>query len=170
MGHPLNRELKSPGRFITQKGDHLMKINYLAVLVAAVLHFIIGGVWYGVIFSNQFIKLIGWSPEKLAQVGNENHGKEYLIAFVSSLVLVYVLAHFVQYTKAKSAIDGIQTAFWLWLGFIVTTQLATVIFEERRLGLYVLNVAYQFVGCSVAGVILALWRPKEVATAAPQPI
>src|SRR5215813_14872469 len=120
-----------------------MKINYLAVLVAAVLHFIIGGVWYGVLFGNQFIKLIGWSPEKVAQIGNESHGKEYLIAFVSSLVLVYVLAHFVQYTKAKSAIDGIQTAFWLWLGFVVTTQLATVIFEERRLGLYVLNVGYQ---------------------------
>jgi len=147
-----------------------MKINYLAVLVAAVLHFIIGGVWYGVLFGNQFIKLIGWSPEKVAQIGNESHGKEYLIAFVSSLVLVYVLAHFVQYTKAKSAIDGIQTAFWLWLGFVVTTQLATVIFEERRLGLYVLNVGYQFVGCSVAGVLLAVWRPKEVATPAEQPV
>jgi len=147
-----------------------MKINYLAVLVAAVVHFIIGGLWYGVIFGNQFIKLIGWSPEKLAQVGNQSHGQEYLIAFVSSLVLVYVLAHFVQYTKAKSAIDGIQTAFWLWLGFVVTTQLATVIFEERRLGLYVLNVGYQFVACSVAGVILAMWRPKEVTTAATQPV
>ena len=137
---------------------------------AANAHFILGGVRYGVIFGNQFIKLIGWSPEKVSQVGNQSHAKEYLLAFISSLLLVYVLAHFVQYTKAKSAIDGIQTAFWLWLGFVVTTQVATVIFEERNFGLYVLNVGYQFVGCSVAGVILALWRRKEVPAAATQPI
>lgn len=138
-----------------------MKINYLAVIVAAVAHFIIGGLWYGLVFGNQFIKLIGWSQEKLAQVGSKSHGQEYLIAFVSSLVLVYVLAHFVQYAKAKSAVDGLQTAFWLWLGFIATTQLSTVVFEERRFGLYLLNIGYQFVGTSVAGIILALWKPKE---------
>ncbi|HEY6121694.1 MAG TPA: DUF1761 domain-containing protein [Pyrinomonadaceae bacterium] len=147
-----------------------MRINYLAVIVAAVVHFIIGGLWYGLVFGNQFIQLIGWSQEKLAQVANQNHGQEYLIAFVSSLVLVFILAHFVQYTKAKTAVDGLQTAFWLWLGFIVTTQLSTVVFEERRLGLYLLNIGYQFVGTAVAGIILALWKPKEARTIATQPV
>ena len=145
-----------------------MRINYLAVIVAAVVHFIIGGLWYGLVFGNQFIHLIGWSQEKLAQVANQSHGQEYLIAFVSSLVLVFILAHFVQYTKAKTAVDGLQTAFWLWLGFIVTTQLSTVVFEERRLGLYLLNIGYQFVGTAVAGIILALWKPKEARTIATQ--
>jgi len=36
-----------------------------------------------------------------------------------------------------------QTAFWLWLGFVATTQLATVVFEQRKLGLYLLNVGYK---------------------------
>jgi hypothetical protein len=67
----------------------------------------------------------------------------------------------VQYTKARTAVDGIQTAFWLWLGFIATTQLATVVFEERKLGLYLINVGYQFVACALAAVILAVWRPRE---------
>ena len=145
-----------------------MKINYPAVLVAAIVHFIIGGIWYGVIFGNKFIQLIGWTPEKLRQVGNQNHAKEYIVAFLSSLVLVYILAHFVQYTKAKGAADGIQTAFWLWLGFVVTTQLATVVFEERNLGLYLLNIGYQFVACAVAGAILALWKPREAISSAPE--
>ena len=146
-----------------------MKINYPAVLVAAIIHFMIGGVWYGVIFGNKFIQLIGWTPEKLRQVETQSHTKEYVFAFLSSLVLVYILAHFVQYTKAKSAADGIQTAFWLWLGFVVTTQLATVVFEERNLGLYLLNISYQFVACSLAAIILAIWKPREAADSAAQP-
>jgi len=138
-----------------------MKINYPAVLVATVAHFLVGGVWYGVLFSNKFIELIAWSPEKLQEMQNQSPAKPLLIAFISALVLVYILAHFIQYTKARTALDGVQTAFWLWLGFVATTQLATVIFEERKLGLYLINVGYQLVACALAGIILAVWRSRE---------
>ena len=147
-----------------------MKIKYPAVIVATLVHYILGGLWYSpLLFGNKFLQVINWSPEKIAEVGNQSHAKEFAIAFVTSLVLVYILAHFVQYTKATTAMAGIQTAFWLWLGFIVTTQAATVIFELRPLGLYLLNIGYQLVGCALAGAILALWRTRETTEAAAQP-
>jgi len=147
-----------------------MKIKYPAVIVATLVHFILGGLWYSpLLFGNKFIQLINWTPEKLRQVQNESHAKELVIAFVMSLILVYILAHFVQYTKANSAIGGIQTAFWLWLGFVVTTQLPTVLFEGRSFGLFLINVCYQFVGCALAGAILAVWRTREASDAVAQP-
>ena len=139
-----------------------MKIKYPAVLVATLVHFTLGGLWYSpLLFGNKFIQIIGWSPAKLDEIGNQSHLKEYVIAFVTSAVLVYILAHFVQYTGAKGVAGGMQTGFWLWLGFVATTQLATVIFEQRRLGLYLLNVGYQLVGCMICGAILAVWKPGE---------
>ncbi len=147
-----------------------MKIKYPAVLVATLVHFILGGLWYSpLLFGNKFIQLINWTPEKLRQVESESHVKELVIAFVMSLILVYILAHFVQYTKATNAIGGIQTAFWLWLGFVVTTQLPTVLFEGRSFGLFLINVGYQFVGCSLAGAILTVWRTREATGAVAQP-
>ena len=93
-----------------------MKIKYPAVIVATLVHYILGGLWYSpLLFENKFIQLINWSPEQLRQVQTQSHVKELVIAFVMSFILVYILAHFVQYTKATSAIGGIQTAFWLWL-------------------------------------------------------
>jgi hypothetical protein len=146
-----------------------MKIKYPAVLVAALVHYILGGLWYSpLLFGNKFVQIINWPPDKLAEIERQSHVKELAIALVTSLVLVYILAHFVQYTKATTAMAGIQTAFWLWLGFIVTTQLATVIFEQRPLGLYLLNIGYQFVGCALAGAILAVWRSQEAAVPAAQ--
>jgi hypothetical protein len=138
-----------------------MRIKYPAVIVATLVHYILGGLWYSVLFPNKFLQFINWSPEKVEAMGKQSHTKELVIAFVTSLILVYILAHFVQYTKATTALAGIQTAFWLWLGFVVTTQAATVIFEQRPLGLYLLNVSYQLVGCALAGAILAIWRPRE---------
>jgi hypothetical protein len=137
-----------------------MKINYPAVIVAAIVHFILGGLWYGVIFASKFVEITGWTPAQLEQIAAQSHWSQYAMAFVTSLVLVYILAHFVQYTGAKGVAGGMQTAFWLWLGFVATTQLATVIFEQRKLGLYVLNVGYQLVACLICGAILAVWKPR----------
>lgn len=146
-----------------------MKLKYPAVIVATLVHFFLGGLWYSpLLFGNKFLQLINWSPQKIQQVQNESHAKELVIAFVMSLILVYILAHFVQYTKAANVMGGIQTAFWLWLGFVVTTHVPTVIFEGRNFGLFLINVAYQFVGCALAGVILAVWRTRD-ATEPAQP-
>ena len=147
-----------------------MKIKYPAVLVATLVHYILGGLWYSpLLFGNKFIQLINWTPEQLRQVESQSHTKELVLAFVMSLVLVYILAHFVNYTKATSALGGIQTAFWIWLGFVVTTQAPTVIFEGRSFGLFAINVAYQLVGCVLAGAILAIWRTQEATAPAAQP-
>ena len=138
-----------------------MKINYLAVIVAAVVHFIIGGLWYGVIFGNTFLSIVQWTPEQIRQIQEQAHWSQYAAAFASSLVLVYVLAHVIKYMRVTDIAGGLQTAFWLWLGFVTTTQLATVIFEQRKFGLYLLNVGYQLVACLICSVILTAWKTRE---------
>lgn len=135
-----------------------MRINYLAVLVAAIVHWILGAVWYGV-FSNKFVALMEWDAAKMAQVENQNHAMEYVLAFLCSLVLVFVLACIAHGTSGIGG--GIKTALLLWLGFVVTTQLATVIFEGRKPGLYLLNIGYQLVACLAAGAIIGAWRKKN---------
>jgi hypothetical protein len=141
-----------------------MRINYVAVIVAAVVHFVIGGLWYGLIFANIFVDIVG--REQLEKMAADSHWSQYLIAFISSLVLVYILAHFVQFTGSRTVAGGLQTAFWLWLGFVATTQLSGVIFEQRRLGLYLLNIGYHLVACLICGALLAVWQPKPAGQAA----
>ncbi len=143
-----------------------MKINYPAVIVAAVVHFIIGGLWYSVIFGNTFLKIVQWTPEQIEQIVAKTSWTHYLLAFITSLVLVYILAHFVQYTGAKGVVGGMQTAFWLWLGFVATTQLSSVIFEQRKLGLYLLSVGYYLVAGLICGAILAAWKPRVASATA----
>ena len=143
-----------------------MKVNYPAVIVAAVIHFILGGLWYGPLFGNKFLEIIGWTPEQQAQIVAQTHWTAYLIAFLTSLVLVSTLAYFIAHTGANGAVGGMRTAACLWLGFVVTTQLATVIFEQRKLGLYLLNVGYHLVAGLICGALLAAWRRREPPQAA----
>jgi hypothetical protein len=72
-----------------------------------------------------------------------------------------VLAHFVKFTGAETAASGALTGFWLWLGFVVTTNLESVIFEGRPLGLYLISNGYHLVGMLGMGALLAVWRRRE---------
>lgn len=143
-----------------------MKVNYPAVIVAAVIHFILGGLWYGPLFGNKFLEIIGWTAEQQAQIVAQTHWTTYLFAFLTSLILVSTLAYFIEYTGATGVAGGMKTAACLWLGFVATTQLATVIFEQRKLGLYLLNIGYQLVAGLICGALLAVWRRRGAAEAA----
>jgi hypothetical protein len=143
-----------------------MKINYAAVVVSAVVYWVLGGLWYSpILFGGKFIEIMRWSPEQLARIQAEGAGLQLALAFVGSLVAAYVLAHIVRYTSAESATDGAKTGLWLWLGFIVTTNLNTVFFEFRPLSLYLINIGYHLVAFLAMGALLAVWRKRSEAKA-----
>ena len=139
-----------------------MKINYVAVAVSALLYWVLGGIWYSpLLFGGKFIQIMRWSPDQLARIEAEGAGLQLALAFVGSLVAAYVLAHVVRYAGAENAPDGAKTGLWLWLGFVVTTNLNTVFFEFRPLGLYLINVGYHLVAFLSMGALLAVWRKRE---------
>lgn len=137
-----------------------MKVNYWAVLVAGLLYWILGAVWYG-LFSAPFIRLMRWTPEDLARLEAQGTGKELALAFATSVLTAYVLAHFVRYVGARNFLDGALTGFWAFVGFVLTTNLATVIFEGRPAGLYFISMGYNLVALVLMGVLLAVWRRGE---------
>lgn len=147
----------------------MIRINYLAVLVAGLLYWLLGALWYSpLLFANKFIALMRWTPQDLAALQAAGEGKQVVIAFLSSLTLAYVLAHFLRFTHAENARDGIRTAFWLWLGFVVTSNLETVLFEQRAFGLYLISNGYHLVGFLLMGALLAVWKRREATAMAYQ--
>ena len=78
-----------------------MRINYPAVFASGLAYWVLGALWYSpVLFARPFIALKGYSPEQVAAMRAESHAGEMGLALVSSLVLAYVLAHFVKFTGA----------------------------------------------------------------------
>jgi len=145
-----------------------MKINYAAVMVSALVYWVLGGLWYSpLLCGGKFIEIRRWSPEQIARIAAEGAGLQLALAFVGSLVTAYVLAHIVRYTSGENALDGAKTGLWLWLGFIVTSNLNTVFFEFRPLGLYLINISYHLVAFLSMGALLAVWRNKKSEAKAP---
>ena len=132
----------------------MAQINYLAVLVTAVVNILLGMLWYSpILFGNIWMKAIGKTKEELggAVVG-------YVFTIITALITAVVLALFIGYAQADTILKGIQTGFWIWLGFVATTTLAGVLWEGQPLKVYLIYNGLQLVTFIVMGSILAVWR------------
>ena len=133
-------------------------INYLAVFAAGIASMVIGGLWYGPLFGKIWVALSGLTSEKLNEQKAKGVGKMYAINFAASLIMMYVLAHFVAVWKPEGIAGAAQLAFWVWLGFVAPVMIGSVLWEGKSWKLYLINIAYQLINLFVAAVILVMWR------------
>lgn len=93
------------------------KINYVAVLVTAFIQFVLGAVWYSLLFGDKWRQLTGITMEMASKM---SPWKAYGLTFIAYVALAWVLVHALAYAKARSAHEGAVVGFWNWFGFVAT--------------------------------------------------
>jgi hypothetical protein len=134
----------------------LSEINPLAVLAVAIVHFVMGALWYSPpLFGNQWMRYVGKTAEEI-QAGAA--AKAYIVSFIAYLVMALVLAVLIEMGGDPGLAKGAMAGALSWLGFVGTTTLATTMFEGRPLGLWAIYNGYSLVGLAVMGAILGAWQ------------
>jgi hypothetical protein len=131
-----------------------MELNYLAIIVASLSTFLIGGLWYSpAVFGNSWMKENGFTEEEMK---NANMLKMYGFAFVLSLISSINLAMFLgpESNPAMGAVWGFAAGF----GWVATFVGMHYLFERRSFKLFLINAGYSVVAMTVMGVILAAWK------------
>jgi hypothetical protein len=129
-------------------------INHLAVIVATISAFILGGVWYGPLFGAAWMQENGFTPDQLAKA---NQGKVYGLAFLWTLVMAYNLAAFLgdpAIGLGQATMYGALTGF----GWITMAIFVIGLFERRSAKLMLINGGYMTVALTIMGVIIGAWR------------
>lgn len=134
-----------------------IQVNFLAVLVAAILDMGLGMLWYSkFVFGKLWMKMIGKTEEEFKETGN-TAGVAYVANTLASVVMAFVLAHVVKISGATDYTMAIQTGFWMWLGFVVAGILPAYVFEDRKKGLFLLYIAYKLLSILAMAALLILW-------------
>ena len=131
--------------------DHDMVINYGAVLAAAVAKFLLGGLWYMVLFGEAWGKLMGIKPNK-----NESMAKPMAVDFAVGLVYAYGLACVADWHGALGNWkEGICVGLMVGVAFNATMLLASHTWIKRPFKLYLIDAGYQVVMACLMGIIIA---------------
>ncbi|HLW61460.1 MAG TPA: DUF1761 domain-containing protein [bacterium] len=134
-----------------------MNVNWLAVLVAAVVSFIVGGIWYSpAVFGKQFMTLAGLKKDD--RKGSRPEPGLLLGAFIVALITSSVLDKVIIWTQSGTVLQGAKIGFWMWLGFIATTRAGEYLFTGRPTGLYLVTSGHNLVALLITGALLAAWH------------
>jgi hypothetical protein len=145
----------------------LPTVNYLSVLVAGIVIFLLGGLWYSpILFAKKWIALQGKTEEQLrAGTAGSNMPLMYVSAFICGLIIAWAIAilanHFVPATPLNTggwALRGAKLGMFCWFGFAAPTSYAMAIFSLKPKQMWLIDTTYNLVSFMLAGVILMVWR------------
>ena len=130
----------------------MMEINLWAVLAAGLAAMVLGYIWYAPpVFGKMWMKL--------AKVEKAKGGMAITVlsGLISMWVMAYVLAYLLKFLQAQTIWEGVIAGVWVWVGFVATVSLGSVIYERKPIKLYLLNNAFNLLSLAMMGVILTVW-------------
>ena len=134
-----------------------MKTNYPAVVVCAVVYWLLGGLWFGLVFGGPWMALEHLTEE---QARSMNPVLPYVVSFVLNLLIAFVLAQICIWRNANTSVKGALTGALLWIGFVGPITFTTYMYEMRPMKLFAINEGYPLAGLVLMGVILGAWKKK----------
>jgi hypothetical protein len=132
----------------------MFRMNYLAVVVAAVVAFVVSSVWY-VIFGNAWMQLRGIDPATAADMGTPAWKMVFVV--VQSLVVAFMLDYFVAYLGIVDWKGAVRLGALLWV-FPAMILLGSFVHENVPLMLAAIHAGDWLVKLLLMTVILGVWH------------
>ena len=101
------------------------KINHLAVWILIVVYFLIGWGWYA-IFGEKWLNL---HARTMTDIERTHNVGAYVLALVTSIVVIYTLAWLIARLNATTAVAGLKIALICWFGFLFVEHATIAVFS-----------------------------------------
>jgi len=130
-------------------------INWLSVVIATLLTFVIGGVWYHEkVLGTKWMNAVGL---KKRDIENANMVKVFGVSFVLSLLTAVFLAISSSVFQIKDAVDGSLFGALIGTLFVVTSLGTQYTFAQRSFELFAIDASYIIVTFAIMGSVIGAW-------------
>ena len=129
------------------------RINHLAVFAAAIVYFVFGYVWYGLLFSKQWTAFVGQSMGASPTL--------FIESFLLGLVLSYAAAIALSRRPEDLTVSqGVSFALFMGIAIYGSQTLNNALYEARPIGLWLIDTCYVLIGFAIIGAIVGGWKGK----------
>jgi len=130
-------------------------INYLAVVVAALATFILGGLWYSpMLFGKAWMRLNNFTEEDLQTFSK---ARMFGWSFVFSLIMALNLAMFLAGPTTNTT-WGMTAGALAGFGWVAMSIAIVGLFENKSWAYIWINGGYMTLAFVIMGAIIGAWR------------
>ncbi len=134
--------------------SHLTEVNYLAVLVATIASFLLGGWWYsGAGFGKAWLAAIGKSMDDLG-----SPTVAMTLTFFSTFFTAIILAILINALGDPTLFRGARLGLVLGVGIVATSMFSDYLFSGNPMTLFFIQSGYRIVLLTIMGGILGAWH------------
>ncbi|MGH2446297.1 MAG: DUF1761 domain-containing protein [Candidatus Limnocylindria bacterium] len=139
--------------------DALGELNWLAVIVGAIIYFVLGALWYAPFFLGRaWQRSIGWDPERQSP---EMNPTTYLVPLIAYVVMAVVVGLLAAGTGTDTLGEGIVLGLVLGIGLSLMHTLVDATFDPNKphpWTWFAINGTYHALGIFIVAVVVSLWQ------------
>ena len=124
--------------------------NFLAIILAAISGFMVGGLWYGPLFGKAWMTEVGLSEEELSKA---NMVKIYGLTFLFSILSAVFLGHLLASTGVTKPHVVMMISTGIAAGFIVPAIGTNYLFGRKSGKLFAIDAGYWVAFYAVMGAV-----------------
>ena len=133
-------------------------INYLAVVVAAAVGFILGWIWYAPLFGKAWRASRGVTEQQAAE-GQKHAARTMLVIAVAILFMAWSLAVLAGYLKLGTWMQGAKLGALTWFGFALALgMIEATMAVGRTMVAFCIDAGYWLITAVAMGVVVAVWH------------
>ena len=134
---------------------NLMAMNWIAVICAAAVYWVIGAIWYMALFGKIWSAAIQQHGVKLEPSGM---GAKMIGNLLCNLIASVIMARLIARTGIHELSDGLKLGGGVGLGFAATALTIQYLWESKPFRVWLIDASHHVVGCVAVGGILAVWQ------------
>ena len=131
----------------------LLALNWLAILIATVAAFVLGGLWYGPVFGQAWMTALGKTEDDI-----EPTPMPFVVSFFTAALTCIVVAVLMQMLGIVSVLGGAVFGLVVGIGFIATAMASDTAFCGWGPRLFIIQSGYRVVYSVVMGALLGGWQ------------
>ncbi len=139
--------------------EAIAHLNYVSVLVVAVVGFLLGWLWYAVLFGKLWVTEMKITPEQIAaEKAKGGSGVYFIKGFLFTLLSTFGLAVLLQAYGVPNWKHGAAVAAFVGVFMVTIRYFNLAGWEKKSVKLQVINGGHEVVLYIIQGAILGLWR------------
>jgi uncharacterized membrane protein YeaQ/YmgE (transglycosylase-associated protein family) len=136
----------------------LSGLNWLAVLVGAVIYFALGALWYSpMLFMRPWQRSIGWDADRTPP---QQSVTTYIVPFLAYVVMATAVGLLAEATGSDNAGEGVVLGLVVGVGLSLMHTLVDATFDPNKpepWTWFAINGAYHTIGLIIVSVIVSVW-------------
>jgi hypothetical protein len=133
----------------------LSEINWLAVAVAAAAYFMLGALWYSVLFGKIWIKATGIDMSN--PDAKKGAGGIMTFTFVLEFITCIGIGMIAYMLSFKGMEHGIKLGLLTGVCFSAIGISISYLYQSKPLSLHLIDAGYHIVGNVIAAAVICMW-------------